>query len=657
MRKGLVEIVAALVALAALAGQASPAAADGSSGLEKRLFAWLLRNEGSAMQLCVSARQQLPAVSGFDDIEYAEVPGAHRVVLANASGSPWDLVDGYRRSLVLAKAGFYSMQKTTVTGPNGEQVPAFAFELTRGGFERMTAVAGRRGCFVYGRPKSVRLYRVERMTPAPAGVGGAIRVYFTVEFDYLKWADTPAFRAAFIKGHEEARTLQMVEADGELLSVPQFRRRQWLRGARGAGGVAAVSEAEVRADLASEAGRRRIEPCLPLPTSGARIFWPRRNGDTLTAIVLERAGTTAGDLRTKTTREFFDRLAAAKLAREEPFTDARGAGAPVAGVKYIVEPALVRAMPVGGRCLPLGAAEVESLFAESIRTLAAPAPLTTQARGWARVAHPYPWTGRLARRFKGVAYVLRHGYGFRLDYTAGEMRGKRSIEAHGGAMLPQFAATGVRKVRLVGFDAQRLKAFKERKPGMKWVDLPGRDPSKPLVSWQNRCLSDDGTTVYSIPKASCSREIARTARAYVGGKVYAEITFISDRKEKVPNTWTNAAFTSQRGVRSLTGGVARVSFAGDRWKRKIESGDTIGVAADLDAGLVYWNINGKWNTGLPGSGVGETVIDVGAEHFFAFSVQGGNEGEREGWRINVGGSPFKYPLPPGYVAYDKPGSR
>ena len=143
----------------------------------------------------------------------------------------------------------------------------------------------------------------------------------------------------------------------------------------------------------------------------------------------------------------------------------------------------------------------------------------------------------------------------------------------------------------------------------------------------------------------------------MGGKVYAEITFISDRKEKVPNTWTNAAFTSQRGVRSLTGGVARVSFAGDRWKRKIESGDTIGVAADLDAGLVYWNINGKWNTGLPGSGVGETVIDVGAEHFFAFSVQGGNEGEREGWRINVGGSPFKYPLPPGYVAYDKPGSR
>jgi hypothetical protein len=127
--------------------------------------------------------------------------------------------------------------------------------------------------------------------------------------------------------------------------------------------------------------------------------------------------------------------------------------------------------------------------------------------------------------------------------------------------------------------------------------------------------------------------------------------FASELADGKPNTWTNAAFTNQRSVSSLSTGAAHFSFAGAFNKHLLKSGDLIGIAADLDQGVIYWHVNGKWRTGKPSSGIGEPILDLGAEYFLAVTVQGGNNGERESWTANFGDSPFKHLVPEGYRNY------
>ena len=157
-------------------------------------------------------------------------------------------------------------------------------------------------------------------------------------------------------------------------------------------------------------------------------------------------------------------------------------------------------------------------------------------------------------------------------------------------------------------------------------------------------VSADGTVVSGAPR-SCNQ--ARASRGFRGGKAYAEITFQGKAGGAHPDTWTNAALTSQRSLYSLSTGAALFSFAGTYDKHRIRDGDVISIALDMDARVLYWRHNGEWMTGRPGTGLGEPMLHQGEEYFIAVSVQH----KAEAWRVNFGSTPFRFPPPEGYPTY------
>jgi hypothetical protein len=157
-------------------------------------------------------------------------------------------------------------------------------------------------------------------------------------------------------------------------------------------------------------------------------------------------------------------------------------------------------------------------------------------------------------------------------------------------------------------------------------------------------VSADGTEVSGFPR-SCAQ--SRASRTFRSGKAYAEIVFQGKASGAHPDTWTNAAVTSQRSLYSLSTGAAPFSFAGSSNKHFIKDGDVISLALDMDSRVLYWRLNGQWMTGRPGTGLGEPMLYPNDEYFIALSVQD----KAEAWRVNFGATPFRYPPPEAFPPY------
>lgn len=90
-------------------------------------------------------------------------------------------------------------------------------------------------------------------------------------------------------------------------------------------------------------------------------------------------------------------------------------------------------------------------------------------------------------------------------------------------------------------------------------------------------------------------------------------------------------------------------------QRLYKDGDVFGIAADFDNQIMYHHVNGKWQTGAPGSGSGKK-LQKGVEYRACFLAAGSTSsgvarGEKQSdttWEINFGSKPFTHPLPAGY---------
>jgi hypothetical protein len=252
-------------------------------------------------------------------------------------------------------------------------------------------------------------------------------------------------------------------------------------------------------------------------------------------------------------------------------------------------------------------------------------------RGWARLYQPRAWAAALAAQFPDVRSILENGYGF-----TGTVQLTDEAPIQVQVRAPQFALKSA--PRRVPLEPQIAKT------GPAVVDLLPAGVVR--MQAQGCTISGDGNEV----TASVSCREARATRGFRMGKAYAEIGFRGRAKGAHPDTWTNAAVTSQRFLYSLSTGAALFSFAGTHTKHRIKDGDVIGIALDMDAQVLYWHLNGQWMTGRPGSGIGEPMIDTGQEYFIAVSVQD----KAEGWRINFGATPFRYPPPDEFPPYGAP---
>lgn len=89
-------------------------------------------------------------------------------------------------------------------------------------------------------------------------------------------------------------------------------------------------------------------------------------------------------------------------------------------------------------------------------------------------------------------------------------------------------------------------------------------------------------------------------------------------------------------------------------QRLYKNGDVVGIAADLDNQVMYYHVNGKWQTGAPGSGSGRK-LQKGVEYRACFLAAGTTSsgvarGEKQSdttWEINFGERKFLL-APAGY---------
>jgi hypothetical protein len=253
-------------------------------------------------------------------------------------------------------------------------------------------------------------------------------------------------------------------------------------------------------------------------------------------------------------------------------------------------------------------------------------------RGWVKLENPRPWTPKLAAQFPSVQSIVELGYGI------------------SGTVLPTGKEPILVKVEAprFGFKSSTRKVHRDppvTRTGAAVVDhlSAGVD----LMPVQGCKISADGAEV-SAARLQCSG--IRVSRGFRAGKAYAEILFRGKRKGAHPQTGTNAAVTSQRSFRSVFHDAALFSFAGSLNKRELKDGDLIGLALDMDEQVLYWHRNGHWVTGRPGSGLGEPMLETNEEYFIAVSL-GDNT---ESWRINLGTTPFRFPVPEGFLPYGVP---
>jgi len=626
--------------------------------LESRILQHLRSAPGDP-EFCAPWPQLLPADSGYEDIEFDRVPGAHRVVLANATGGSWRRVMGYPAMLVYTRAGLFRMTRTEVAAPDGAAVPAIQFELTREGYEAMRGA----DCFVYGKPKSVRILKIAdaEANARLRQAGRSYRVDFVVEGERLPWANTSEFNymaaEIFAMRSEQARSRTFLDTGKELLDEGAARaiaaglKLESVQAGRGTpaigdsapGGSAAAT---VRALLAKPQFRRQLAPCLGFPKGAPRLEGMYAKDSTEVTAYFEEGRARDGkpDPRAEIALAFFRRLEHAGLASGTHFSRQTDRGKVWAGSRFVLDAevtAAVKQTPT--KCIPLGEPRVDSLstYFKDRRI---------HITGWAYVEAPAPWAERLSAHFPGAAKAMSNGFAVSGTYNPSQAHPTSTLLVQARAKVPQF---GVKPrpspAAFSGYSAERVRHFGERRPGPASMDLPGYEGTA-RFNGKPPCVSEDGMTLSSSSDRSCGGAL-RISRSYTSGKVYAEIMFSSDAPGGKPNTWTNAAFTDMRGVSYISTGAAHVSFAGDRQKHRLRSGDLIGIAADLDVGVIYYHVNGAWRTGLPGSELGVPVIQFGSEHFLAASAQGGPKGEREAWSVNVGQMPFRFDKPEGYIAY------
>lgn len=183
----------------------------------------------------------------------------------------------------------------------------------------------------------------------------------------------------------------------------------------------------------------------------------------------------------------------------------------------------------------------------------------------------------------------------------------------------------------------------------------------------NVTLSNGNLTMKVLSPISFDRYGVRANISYTSGKWYWEVTLVNDGG---PNGgyWTHGVMDSlhslgsdQVGSNALSYGHLAEKLSPDGGKETngltanygsvSVGGDIISHALDMDAGKIWWAINGVWQEGGdPGAGTNEAFSGLSGTKFpacVAFSFGG-----VKGFTVNFGASSFAYSVPSGFLSAD-----
>lgn len=187
----------------------------------------------------------------------------------------------------------------------------------------------------------------------------------------------------------------------------------------------------------------------------------------------------------------------------------------------------------------------------------------------------------------------------------------------------------------------------------------GPPPAAGDVVWQgagqnptNGRVSSDGLTVTYCCAGASSATQASTGVS--SGKVYAEFQFTARPRSLKGDTWTTIGVLPAPDARSgnlshVMPGTPTMAFKrGD----DIVHSDVIGIAIDMDAGMVYFSRNGTWLNGQPGTD-GGTPLERGKQYRVTAVVSASSSSSgTDSWTANFGKTKFRNAMPRGYRSYD-----
>ena len=189
------------------------------------------------------------------------------------------------------------------------------------------------------------------------------------------------------------------------------------------------------------------------------------------------------------------------------------------------------------------------------------------------------------------------------------------------------------------------------------------DLGSPFATWNpadrqaDVVLSPDLLTASEGPASGSYNDSVRATRGRKAGKRYLELTILDlVRDFNEVGVATSQLFLELGPCFDDAGGCgydnsgavrcAQGSFLGPFTAYQV--GDVVGIAADLDAGLIYFSVNGAWQAGgQPATGTGGLVATVTSPDGELFPTANISQGDST--RANFGQKPFAYPVPAGFT--------
>lgn len=254
----------------------------------------------------------------------------------------------------------------------------------------------------------------------------------------------------------------------------------------------------------------------------------------------------------------------------------------------------------------------------------------------------------------------------------------------------------LKQVVAIGWDEQRVTLTGGGAPhvviacteGLKWqigFDLPNGFPTQreanDLVDIANLSRALTGTVPHSYqgndnaPREGFSIS-SQTARFALPARLASDpggpVTTLRSRlRGSLTEAWSEHTYSAGRiyyeGTIRITGSSVvhhltniglcipgdhpweRTTVIRDSERKMYKDGDIFGIAADLEQNRLYYRVNGKWLTGVPGSGNGIPLEKDNEYRACLFAV---NESKRPDttWEVNFGDKPFSMAVPSGYIS-------
>jgi hypothetical protein len=195
-------------------------------------------------------------------------------------------------------------------------------------------------------------------------------------------------------------------------------------------------------------------------------------------------------------------------------------------------------------------------------------------------------------------------------------------------------------------------------PGPETAFEPGRPVVLALTPMSGSRPAEELSVRFCCEKDAYTT--AKATRAFFKGRIYFEATITLAANGAGEQTNVGLLSVPPSAAARLLAPPSHLGGHGfplldGSMRRSLRDQDLVGVAADLDAGRVFFHVNGNWAAGSPGSPGRGVAIRPGEEYVAAVSLTPDLRGQGvyglEGWRLNFGASPFRFAVPDRYVAY------